>query len=69
MIKIDIPNRQLAIIGVKGEEKTTEEIEAILALRRAGLKPRPRKYRTGVLRLYAEHAASPMKGAYMNFDD
>ena len=33
LIRIDVPNRQLAIVGVNGEEKTPEEMEAILAQR------------------------------------
>ena len=58
----------LAIVGVKGEEKTPEEMEAILAERRAKWQPRPAKYRKGVLRLFSELAASPMKGAYLEYD-
>lgn len=69
LIEIDVPNRKLAIVGVAGERRTPEEIDAILAERRARWQPKPRKYRSGALRLYAEHAASPMKGAYMDFDD
>ena len=30
-IQIDVHNRKLAIVGVKGEPKTPEEMEAILA--------------------------------------
>lgn len=67
LIEIDIPRRVLAIVGIAGERKTDEEIAAILAARRAAWQPKPRKYRTGALRLYAEHAASPMKGGYMDF--
>lgn len=68
LIEIDIPNRVLAIVGVKGERKTPEEMEAILAARRACFAPKPRKYKAGVLRMFGEHAASPMKGAYLEFD-
>ena len=35
LIRIDVPGRVLAIVGVKGEEKTPDEIDAILAARRA----------------------------------
>ena len=69
LIEIDVPGRVLAIVGIAGERRTPEEIDEVLAKRRAGWQPKPRKYRSGVLRLYAEHAASPMKGAYMAFDD
>lgn len=65
LIRIDIPNRILAIIGVNGEEKTPEEMEMILEERRKNWTPKPLKYSTGLLKLYAQHAVSPMKGAYM----
>ena len=68
LIEIDIPNRKLNIVGVKGERKTPEEIENILKERRLKCIPVPIKYKRGVLRLFAEHAQSPMKGAYLDFD-
>lgn len=51
-----------------GERKSQEEMEAILAQRRQAWKPKPCKYRRGVLRMFSEHAASPMKGAYLDYD-
>ncbi|MDW2798442.1 dihydroxy-acid dehydratase [Clostridium boliviensis] len=65
IIKIDIPNRILAITGVKGEHKTEEEMEKILKERREKWQPKPSKYSSGVLKLFSEHAVSPMKGGYM----
>lgn len=65
LIRIDVENRLLAIVGVNGEEKTAEEMEQILAQRRACWQPKAPKYKTGLLKLYAQHAVSPMKGAYM----
>ena len=65
LIQIDVHNRKLAIVGVKGEPKTPEEMEAILAQRRANWKPKAPKYTKGLLKLYSQHAVSPMKGAYM----
>ena len=65
LIQIDIPNRILAIVGVSGQRKTPEEIDSILAARRAYWQPREPKHKKGLLRLYAEHAVSPMSGAYM----
>ncbi len=56
-------------MGVAGEPKTPEEMDAILAERRANWTPKPRKYKSGVLRLFSEHAASPMQGAYLRYDD
>lgn len=58
----------LAIVGVAGERKTPGEMDVILAERRARWTPKPRKYKNGTLRLFSEHAASPMKGAYLEFE-
>lgn len=69
LIQIDIPRRILAIVGVRGERKSAEEIERILAERRSRWTPKPRKYKNGVLRLFSEHAVSPMQGAYMAFPE
>ena len=69
LIEIDIPARKLNIIGIKGERKPPEEIDAVLAQRRAVWKPKPRRYKRGTLRLFSEHAVSPMKGAYLEFND
>ena len=65
LIRIDVPGRVLAIVGVKGEEKTPGEIDAILAARRARWQAKPPKYKKGLLKRYTEHAVSPMQGAYM----
>ena len=68
LIEINIEERKLNIIGVKGERKTPQEIDKILAERKKNwVQPEP-KYKRGVLRLFSEHAASPMKGAYLDFD-
>lgn len=45
-----------------------EEVDKILAKRKAAWKPKERKYKKGVLRLFSELAASPMKGAYLEYD-
>ena len=65
LIEIDIPNRKLAIVGVQGERKTPEEMDAILAQRKKLWTPRAPRYESGVLKIYSEHAVSPMKGGYM----
>lgn len=65
LIQIDIPNRILAIVGVNGQKKVPEEIDSILTARRVHWQPREPKYKKGLLKLYAEHAVSPMRGAYM----
>lgn len=69
LIEIDVMGRKLNIIGIHGEEKTPEEIITILAKRKKNWKPRKRKYKSGVLRLFSEHAVSPMKGAYLGYED
>ena len=69
LIEIDVPGRVLAIVGVAGERRTPEEIDAILVQRRDNWKPKSRKYKTGTLRLFSEHAASPMQGAYLQFEE
>ena len=68
LIQLDVKERILAIVGVKGEWKTPEEMDAILAERKKAWKPRPAKYKGGVLRLFSELAVSPMKGAYLSYD-
>ncbi len=65
LIRIDVEARELAIVGVQGEEKSLEEMDTILAARRAKWQPKAPKYTSGLLKLYSQHAVSPMKGAYM----
>ena len=67
LIEIDVMERKLNIIGIKGERKTPEEIDAVLAERKKNWKPRELRYKSGVLRMFSEHAASPMEGAYLEF--
>lgn len=65
LIKIDIPERSLDIIGVNGQEKTQQEIDDILKTRKEKwIKPAPR-FTKGVLGIYTKCAVSPMKGGYM----
>ena len=67
LIEIDVMERKLNIIGVAGERKTPEEIDEILEERRKNWKPREMKYKKGVLRMFSQHATSPMKGAYLEY--
>ena len=67
LIEIDVEERKLNIIGIAGERKTMEEVAAVLEERRKQWKPREPKYKKGVLRMFSEHAVSPMKGAYLDF--
>ena len=66
LIEIDIMDRKLNIIGVNGKFKTPKEMEQILNERKVKWKPRKPRYKSGVLRIFSEHAASPMKGAYLD---
>lgn len=65
IIEIDIPERILRIIGIHGVEMTPEEVEKEVEKRRQAWQPKPRKYTRGVLKIFSEHAVSPMKGGYM----
>ena len=65
IIELDVEARRLEITGVKGQHKTPEEMEAILAERKANWKGFTSKYTHGLLKLYSQHAVSAMKGAYM----
>ena len=67
LIEINVKERKLNIIGIAGERKSMEEIDAILKERRQNWKPREPKYKKGVLRLFSLRAASPMKGAYLEY--
>ncbi len=65
LIELDVKERKLNIIGVNGIRKTPEEMEEILKQRRKSWKPHESKYKRGVLKLFRDHAVSPMKGAYL----
>lgn len=65
IIEINIPERVLRIIGIDGVEMSSEEVDKELERRSRTWKPKPKKYNSGVLKLFSEHAASPMRGGYM----
>ena len=68
LIKIDIPARQLNIIGVKGKLKVDKEIERILAERKQKwLEENNTKITSepGILGIYKKLATSAMWGGYM----
>lgn len=67
LIEINIPERRINIIGVGGEEKSPEEIDKILLDRKEKWTPKMPRYNKGVLRMFSEHAVSPMKGAYLDY--
>ena len=65
LIRIDIPARKLEIIGTGGTEQTPEEVACVLEERRKAWKPHAPKYTGGVMKLFSQHAQSPMKGGNM----
>jgi len=65
LILLDVEARQLEIVGIHGKPMPPEQVNQILAQRGAAWKPRPAKYPSGILKLFSEHAVSPMQGGYM----
>lgn len=66
LIRIDIPARLLEVVGINGVEMSPEEVNKVLAERKAAWQPKEPKYKRGVLKLFSEKAVSPMKGGYIN---
>lgn len=66
LISIDVEARRIDIVGINGQSMSEQEIEGILAQRREKWPGFRSKYSKGLLKLYAEHAVSAMKGAYMD---
>lgn len=64
-IELDIEKRLLRIVGTKDGRRTPEEMDAVLNERKKRWRPKPERYKYGVLHLYAQHAVSPMRGGYM----
>ena len=65
LIELDIHNRKLSVVGIEGKRLPEDEIERVFSERRSHLVPFRSKYPGGVLKIYSEHAVSPMKGGYM----
>lgn len=65
LIELDIEKRILQVVGIHGEAMSPEEVDKELARRKAAWQPREKKYKTGVLKIFSEHAVSPMMGGYM----
>ncbi|VFS59528.1 Dihydroxy-acid dehydratase [Leminorella grimontii] len=64
LIEMDVPARRLNVVGVKGERKTPEEIEVILAERRTRWVQPDYSKRRGIYKQFTQRAASLMAGAY-----
>ncbi|OCL28591.1 hypothetical protein U472_00550 [Orenia metallireducens] len=65
LIKIDISNRKLEIVGIAKEKRSSQEIEEILQARRENWVKSDLSKKKGVLAQYEKLATSPMKGGYM----
>lgn len=65
LIKIDVYNRALEIIGVNGKECSKETITQILKERKEKWTPKEPKYKDGILSIYTKLATSPMNGGKM----
>lgn len=65
LIEIDIENRKLQVIGVKGERLGEEKIQAIFKIRKEKWSPKEEKYKSGILKVFSKNAVDPMQGGYM----
>jgi len=65
-ILIDIPNRVLALVGVKGRKLDESGAREILEARKKSWTPKKIEHPYGLLRRYAKQAGSAMKGAVID---
>lgn len=63
LIEINIPERRLAVVGVKGQRLPEDQVEAELAERRRHWTPQPPRHSKGILSLYARVARGSSDGA------
>jgi dihydroxy-acid dehydratase len=63
LIEINIPERRLAMVGVKGERVSAAEVDVVLEERRRQWVPPPRRHGTGILSLYERVARTASEGA------
>jgi dihydroxy-acid dehydratase len=66
LIRIDIPKRELAVVGIKGKKMEPRAIQGVFEVRRKRWKPPKQEHPAGILRRYATQAVSAMKGAYLD---
>jgi dihydroxy-acid dehydratase len=65
VIEINIPKRRLAIVGMQGQRLPEDQIERVLAERRAHWTAPPPRHSSGILSLYARAASGASEGASM----
>ena len=63
LIEINIPERRLAVVGVKGQRLPEDQVEAELAERRRHWNPPAPRHSKGILSLYARVARGSSDGA------
>ena len=63
LIEINVPRRLLEIVGVDGEHRAPDEVEAILEERRRIWKPLLPRHDSGILSLYSRVARGASEGA------
>src|SRR5262249_36190086 len=65
LIEINIHERKLGIVGLRGERATEAAVERALAERRAVWKPKPSRHQKGILSVFGRTATSASHGASM----
>ena len=63
LIEINAPERRLAIVGVDGQHRSDDEMEAVLADRKTIWKPPRPRHESGILSLYSRVARGASEGA------
>jgi dihydroxy-acid dehydratase len=63
LIELNVPERLLAVVGVDGQRRAEDEMTEVLAARRAGWSPRPRRHTKGILSLYERISSDASHGA------
>lgn len=65
LVRIDTLGRRVDLVGIQGKPASPEEMERVLAKRRAAWQPPQHQQPRGLLRRYAKGAASAMRGAFL----
>jgi dihydroxy-acid dehydratase len=65
ILSIDIPGRNLNIVGHAGQQMDSKEVQSLLDTRERRWKKPSIRHPRGVLKRYASHAVSAIKGAYL----
>ena len=63
IMKFDIAQRTIDIVGCEGKRMTPEEVSAVFEARKKVMPLKPLGERNGVFKKYTEHARSAMQGA------